>query len=302
MFSIDSVALSHKWNKDDVFLFPQSMKTPSPLQDKHEIRGHIIVETETADQKEAMEKAKERIERFVACYSILIRTRHVRISYIMPIKLVNAEELRKIGKPIPTIFAGPYVLRSETKLTPKELDLSYQMLTRIAKDSNNRALGVTLRWYRSAMEYRDPYDTFIALWISFNSFYNLYYNGSAIDDVTKMNHLATKLFNDKEAQNMLHLKHVRQVTSKLISLKGSLKSQLGKTDYSEELERTLKANAYKGALKHAIRCIYCIRKTLFHGERDISDADMQLVQDVTPFLTEVVRMSVLKYTGFQSKS
>lgn len=301
-FGIDSVELSRKWNENGLFLSPYSIKTPPSLQDRHKIRGHVIIETESGNQEEAMEKAREKIERFVACYSILTRTIHVRIHYIMPIELVNEEELRKLGKPIPTISIGSFALYAEAKLTPEELNLSYQMLTQIATDPKSKALGVSLRWYRCAMTYRDPYDSFFALWISFNSFYTLYYNGPAANDAAMMDYLAIKLFTDNEAKRMFALKQVAKVVSRLISLKGSLKSQSARTDYSEKLDLALKAKGFKGALKNAIRCVYCIRKTLFHGERDISEADKQLVQDVNPFLKELVRMIVLKYTGFQSES
>ena len=64
---------------------------------------------------------------------------------------------------------------------------------------------------------------------------------------------------------------------------------------SIELDLALKAKNFKRAVKVAIRCVYCIRKTLFHGESDISDVDVQIVQDVNPLLKELIRFSILKY-------
>ena len=294
-FSIDSVELSDKWEKNNLHLFPEAFKDAPALSERHRIRGYCVIEIESDNQEEAMEKVREVVEGFVACYSILTRSIHVRISYILPPKLVNKEELEKLGKPIPDIYIGPLVLFAEAKLTPKELDLSYQMLTQVAKSPKSGALRVTLRWYRRAMEYRDPYDTFIALWISFNSFYNLYYSGPEVDDATKMEYLMTKLFDEAEAQNILSLKHVAEIVSHLISLKGLFMSKSGRTDWSEKLELELNAKKFKEALKYAVRCVYSIRKTLFHGDRDISSADRKLVEDTNPFLKEIVRTIILKY-------
>lgn len=91
-FDIDSIELSKEWEKNNLHLFPEAFKDAPALPERHRIRGYCVIETESGDQKEALEEAREKIEGFVACYSILTRTIHMCIDYIMPPELVNEKE------------------------------------------------------------------------------------------------------------------------------------------------------------------------------------------------------------------
>jgi hypothetical protein len=122
----------------------------------------------------------------------------------------------------------------------------------------------------------------------------LYASGAhgGVDDATKMQYLALNLFDEAEAKQVLT--DMTKVISKLTSAKGCYLSESQKTDFADELEQSLNKRSYRSALYYAIRCIYSIRKTLFHGDRDIMEAEKEIVENVNPLLKQIVRRSMLK--------
>lgn len=290
-FRLEDWKLSRKWSKDNLYMFPHATKR-KVLSDKHEIRGFYIARTKDDNQEEAVEKAKERIEGVIASLSSMTGTEGLTASYIWPPEVVNEKELRKKGLPVTRKIPHPLVLRVQRPITPQHLDSSFGFLQRVGALPNRDAFRVTMNWFKRGVDYDEPYDRFIALWISFNALYNLYYPKSVDDtDTAKMDNLALNLFSEARAKQLLN-SHSKTV-SQLITLKGSFLSQSGKTDYAAELEKELLAGNYREALRNAIRCLYGIRKTLFHGARDISESDKKIVEDANPFLKEIVRKSML---------
>ena len=235
----------------------------------------------------------ERIEGVIASCSVLTGNERLQVSYIGAPQVLNEEELKKKGLPV-TRSVGPFKLYAESSLTSENLDSSFDFYRKVNALSNQDAVRLTMNWFKRAFDYREPYDRFIALWISFNAFYNLYYGKSVNDaDSEKMRNLALNLFSEAEAKQLLN--DFSKVTSRLISLKGRFLSLSGRTDYADELERRLKAGNYRSALENAIRCLYSVRKTLFHGATDITESEKRLVEDVNPLLKETIRRSLLKY-------
>lgn len=291
-FCIEYIKLSKKWKKDDLYMIPNVEKRQG-LSDKNEIRGYCLVNTISDNQKEAEARAKERIEGVIASCSVLTGNERLQVSYIGAPQVLNEEELKKKGLPV-TRSVGPFKLYAESSLTSENLDSSFDFYRKVNALSNQDAVRLTMNWFKRAFDYREPYDRFIALWISFNAFYNLYYGKSVNDaDSEKMRNLALNLFSEAEAKQLLN--DFSKVTSRLISLKGRFLSLSGRTDYADELERRLKAGNYRSALENAIRCLYSVRKTLFHGATDITESEKRLVEDVNPLLKETIRRSLLKY-------
>lgn len=291
-FGVESVELRDKWSKNDFCMFPVTEKLGA-LSDIHKIRGYCIVSTEDDNQKEAMEKAKEKIESLMASCSVLTGMETLNVSYILPPEVLNEEELKELGLSV-TRFVGPITLRAQGSLTPDNLDSSFDFLQKVDALPNRDAFKVTMNWFKRGVDYKEPYDRFIALWISFNAFYNLYYRGSVNDpDPNKMRTVALNLFSEAESKQLLN--NFSKITSQLISLKGRFLSLSGHTDYADELEKRQKAGNYRSALENAIRCLYSIRKTLFHGTRDIKESEKRIVEDVNPLLKQIVRNCMLKY-------
>lgn len=87
----------------------------------------------------------------------------------------RAKEIRSIS----TRFVGPITLYTEGSLTPEILDSSFDFSQKVRALSNQDALKITMNWLKRGVEYNEPYDRFIASWISFNALYSFYYKGSA---------------------------------------------------------------------------------------------------------------------------
>lgn len=291
-FCIEYIKVNKKWNKDNLYMIPDVEKRDG-LSDKNEIRGYCLVNTKGDNQKEAEEKAKQKIEGVIASCSVLTGLENLHVSYIVPPQVLNEKELKKKGLPV-TRSVGPIVLYAEGTLTSDNLDSSFEFFQKVDALSNRDSVRLTMNWFKRGLDYREPYDRFIAFWISFNAFYNLFYKGSVDDaDSYKMKTLALNLFDEAEAKQLLddHSK----IISQLIALKGRFLSLSGNTDYAYELEKRLKTGNYRSALENAIRCLYSIRKTLFHGTRGITESEKKIVEDVNPFLKQIVRRSLLKY-------
>jgi len=284
-FRILGVKISKDWQRGKFFL------SPHERQDIAETNGYFIVECK--EQDEAIEKSREAIEKFMGCYSIRTKATRFRIEYLPP-DILNEPELKANKLPIPENpikLVGMIVDPS----TIQDLDQSYTLFEDINKHEKSYNMGRILRWYTRALEYDDPYDKFIALWISFNSFYNLYYIGPSDKDAAKIDYLCTNLFNSNDARIFLQSKSSTKVTKKLVSLTGDFKSTTGNTDFAQSLDQSLKARRYSEALKYAMRCVYGIRKTLFHGDRNITQKDKKIVEEINPMVKCLIQESIQKF-------
>ena len=291
-FHIEYVKLDKKWSKDNLYMSPYAEKRHG-LSGKNEIYGYCLEKTKSDNQEKAEERAKGKIEGIIASCTVLTGNERLQVSYIGAPQVLNEDELKKKGFPV-TRSMGLSKLYAEGRLTSENLDSGFDFYRRVNALPNQDAVRLTMNWFKRAFDYLEPYDRFIALWISFNAFYNLYYGGSVNDaDAEKMRTLALNLYSEAEAKQLLD--DFSKVTSRLISLKGRFLSMSGGTDYADELESRLRAGNYRSALENAIRCLYSVRKTLFHGARDITESEKKLVEDVNPLLKETVRRSLLKY-------
>jgi len=293
-FHIEDVKLDKTWGKNNLVFFPKVEKRPN-WSDKNDIFGYCRIETAGDNQEEAERKGKEIIEGVVASCSVSTGFETLQINYIQPPQVENETELKAMNLPV-TRNIGPITLYASRDLTANDLDLSYAFFEKVKVNPNVKELLLAMNWFQRATAYRDPYDRFIAFWISFNAFYNLFYpNPSTDDDATKMEHLAKNLFEENEAQKLVI--DMNQVVSKLTSAKGIYLSTSGNTDWADKLEESMKNSDFRDALHYALRCIYGIRKTLFHGDRDTKEKEKKAIQDVNPMLKQIIRRSLLKYVN-----
>lgn len=284
-FNVSGVKISCPWNNSTLFI------TPHKDQSISEVNGYFI--TECHEQDEAIERSREVIEKFMACYSIHIKTTKLRITYFPPY-ILNEKELKEKNIRIPTNIIEVEGLILDPSPN-HDIEHSYTLFKNIDEHEKRDSLGITLRWYIRAIEYDEPYDKFIALWISFNSLYNIYYEGLSYRDADKIDYLATHLFNSNEAKNFLKKRRVENQVEYLSAIRGAYKSNSGRTDYSEELEQAYDNEQHIRALNYLIKCLYGIRKTIFHGDRDITKSDKKIVEDVNPVLAILVQDSILIY-------
>jgi tetratricopeptide (TPR) repeat protein len=290
-FLIEGVKLDKQWSKNGLQLTPRVEKRPS-WSDKNEILGFCRINTKGDNQNEAEAKAEKIIDGVIASCSIITGMEKLNVRYIVPPQVENEKELKEMGLPVSRSI-DPITLYASGDLYTKQLDFSYDFFEKVEAHLKANELKLAMNWYKRAADYEERCDRFIAFWISFNAFYNLYYKKLAdARDATKIEYLALNLFDEAEAKQMLT--DMTKVISKLASAKGCYLSKSKRKDFANELEQSLKKGNYRFALYYAIRCIYCIRKTLFHGNRDIKEAEKEIA-DVNPLLKQILRRSMLKY-------
>ena len=120
-------------------------------------------------------------------------------------------------------------------------------------------------WLHRSETEHDFIQSFILAWISFNGLYDLFasINGfSACDDATKFERMISGLIKENEAAQIIN------THAKVLNLLESynIKSGTGNKNWSDELkaERLNPKRSNMAILKYAARCIYGVRKQVFH--------------------------------------
>jgi len=127
-------------------------------------------------------------------------------------------------------------------------------------------------WLARAEAMSDPIQRFILTWIGFNGLYGLLAlieNKGSTDDAAKFMFAIESLIPESVAEKIAH--NHDKALSQLESYQ--ILSKSGKTDWGAKLcaERSKQTPNYITILKLATRCIYGIRKAVFHEAPEPSD-------------------------------
>lgn len=119
-------------------------------------------------------------------------------------------------------------------------------------------------WIERSYLEKDEIKSFILTWIAFNGFYSLFsdINGKAGKDADKFEFLIQKLVSTPDAKRIFQ--NIQEYANSLKTF--NITSERGNTNYSQELETELKKNETneKEILRLVARCIYGVRKQVFH--------------------------------------
>lgn len=218
-----------------------------------------------------------------------------------PDDVLNKDDLNKKGIPIPGITVGPARLFVKPIFENSKFVSTYLLYQKIKNNKSADALEVCTRWFRKGLSNELLYDDFIALWISFNAFYNMYWANKKTtkkqeSEGEKISFLAKCLFDNKSAEELINSKRCSQSINYLISFfKGKYLSDSGKTDWIEELSINISKEKYHEAIEKLFRTIYSIRRELFHGEKGFSQEEEIPVIQAKYILCEIIRQCIDLY-------
>lgn len=191
----------------------------------------------------------------------------VDIKVIEGPKLLNAEELREAGNKLGR--KGSSTAQCQVTILTKEdtLSSSQDFWRNGFQNKINGKEEDLLRivdWFQRAERENDYTKKFVLYWIGFNGLYGLL---SQVDNKAYYND-AAKI--DYFIKNLLCNKSDRIVNHNLSSLDSlesyNIKSANGNKNWSNALktERNKQNHNYRLILKYAMKCIYGIRKEIFH--------------------------------------
>lgn len=120
-------------------------------------------------------------------------------------------------------------------------------------------------WLQRSETEQDSIQSFILAWISFNGLYGLFasINGlSTCDDATKFEKMISGLIKEVDAEQIVNT-HAEELN---LLESYNIKSDKGTENWSDRLkaERLNPKDSNMAILKYAARCIYGVRKQVFH--------------------------------------
>jgi len=205
------------------------------------------------------------------------------------------EELKKAGYKLKKLkIMSEIILRSNILGTSDVTSVFDYLQNHISKiDTNDwKEISRIIRWMEKGMRDEDEYDKFLCYWIAFNGLYELVcqkIKPNANNDASKFEKLINEIFSKDHKSTQSYIQNLRHNFKSLIkSLSGlELHSQSGKKNLSEELKSLEEKNDETPYfLEILVRCIYAIRKNLFHGYLSLSQRDGG-VECCVPLLKEI---------------
>lgn len=251
------------------------------VNDKHETFVERDYETSSFDEihpesKHKYEYAEETLSRIEAdaIKEILLKRmvyqcsyKPIKVTQLKPPILINKEELknagvklkRSVGKSLIVVYD---ILDVNDSLAESEAfwQASFQEK---AEDQQKDIIRIA-DWFERSVDENDPIKSFILTWIGFNGLYNLLslLHNKSQNDAEKFIFMINQLLNDSQAINIID--NIRTEINMLKSY--NVKSESGTTNWSNELHRNMNKpviNSLK-ILVLVIRCIYGVRKQVFH--------------------------------------
>ncbi|MGB9938432.1 hypothetical protein [Methanosarcina sp.] len=148
-------------------------------------------------------------------------------------------------------------------------------------------------WIILAEKQNDDIKSFILTWIAFNGLYNLF---SSVSTIQVINNDAQKI--DNVIDGLLEKSDAKKIVDTYPHLFDQLQSfgicsQNGKTNYSQKLKGLRNSTRDLEVIKCAVRCIYGIRKEVFHEAPDMGKATYHNCK-VSKDLLSVITMQCLK--------
>lgn len=132
-----------------------------------------------------------------------------------------------------------------------------------SKDQQAELLRIADWIERSYLE-QDEIKSFILTWIAFNGFYSLFsdIDGKTRSDADKFEFLIQELVSTPDAKKII--RNIHEYTNNLKTF--NITSESGKINFSQKLEAALKKDEIneKEILKLVVRCVYGVRKQVFH--------------------------------------
>jgi hypothetical protein len=137
--------------------------------------------------------------------------------------------------PIPTKSIGPIKLRIKTWFKKSDFDSTYNLYQKIISDKNANALEICIRWFKKGLSDELSYDKFLALWILFNAFYNMYWTSKKASkkgkEAQKIRFLAKNLFDEISSKDIITSKRCIDCINYMISnFQGKYYSSTGRTE------------------------------------------------------------------------
>jgi hypothetical protein len=212
---------------------------------------------------------------------------------IEKIELLNKEELEKSRVTLKRKVGISTDYEIKFFPTPEKFDehliFAQKCLLKRSPDDQEEIHRIC-RWLERGILAREAYDKFLYLWIGFNALYEKV--GSGQNDAKKIES-TTNLLDKNTASTLfqsLPLNNVRKLT-----LYTAI-STTGKTDFSQVLSKELnkKPQNYVEILRLILRCIYCVRKELFHGNLSLEERD-ERVSVCNPLLEKIFRKTLELY-------
>jgi len=154
-----------------------------------------------------------------------------------------------------------------------------------------RNLMLPMRWFSKAASATNPYDRFIAYWISFNAIYESYRKAST-GELAAMKDCLADLVRPRKARSLVHnrrplfdfmantgiMHHPPSGKSRPVAAELQAELSKPKPDYKEIISRA-------GVVLYAVRC------NLFHGDYNFDDpANIRSIRIASEMLFEMLRV------------
>jgi hypothetical protein len=266
-----------------------------------EFTTHVVVQYETAEINERLDGRRsddEYAEQTIA-YNHQLAIKELMIQRMIyrklaePIevvmigkpKLLNRKELESGGLPIEHPLRVSWLIPSNildnTDYLKESLEFWDSGLNYDVENLEKDIFRIS-EWLILAEKQNDHIKSFILTWIAFNGLYNLYSSivipeikqrqpNHELKDNEMFEHTIDKLIGDIEARKIIN--DNLYVFDLLQSL--DIHSKSGITNYSEDLERLRNSEVPNNIeiIKYATKCIYGIRKTVFHEAPNMENID-----------------------------
>jgi len=272
-YKIQNAKLFGPFSIDNINFLPSD-------EDENETIIKLIFETVDRRDENAEAIANSRINELFTAYNLITGKKYVP-------EFVSQRSFVPEGGGMIGSIKGAVKVVGRGEILERELIDIQKFLKNISSRKDHSIIEKILSWYHRGILSQDTYDKFIYKWISFNSIYNHFRKESNETDRIK-GLIRYCISNNKNIPIFTKYSRALSILSNM-----TIVSSTGKTNYSDELKKSLLKKDYDNSMTYLARCIYGIRCDLFHGEDELSDTTKNLIDEITPVLDEILGQCLL---------
>lgn len=258
-----------KWEKNNIVL--HKVIIGEDPKRKERIKVVTYVETNDKSRESALSKGVQDFKRFVLPIWSILSSQYINLDGVK-IVLLNEEELKKANQRIERvapIAVGAYIVKKTKK---NELDQSFDLKNKVEENPNRNTLLRSINWFHSSLKQSDSFDKYIYSWIAFNILHNLH------SPVERSEFKRVRCMKNLIQYPKMFIKGIEKEHKFTENFSDYTLRNSKDEDIKQKLFDNYKNCHYLKATEDLLECLYIIRCSLFHGEKDIEQRQKSLVE------------------------
>jgi len=288
-FVVPGLRISEPISIDQMQLRPTALDAEGRPQAEGSFRIEYV---NCVQQSTVEEDAGRRVEDFVDSASLVSTVGHPRV---VSVRLENEGDLQEAGLPIPISF--PITLNYEAMVPMVNRDrLQAAITARAALPMDGKQLQHRAsRWMRRLYGDRDPFNSFVSLWVAFNVLYAPYYGNGEQEAIIQF---VGERFDVGASRELLERRIASDSLTRLATSGVRLRNRPIADELKESLARHDVLRDACGVLILLVLTLYAARNALIHGDLlDENRVHRELVRVARDVLASIIHNALHRQLG-----